>query len=80
LYINVLVKKKVPKINPTNDPTVQKRIECHSTLIFMKMMQNPPLAVPAKYLPHLHISIENKYLNFIILGNTKNGKLYQLQL
>jgi hypothetical protein len=36
----------IPKMSPMSDPMVQKMIECHSTLIFMKMMQKPPLAVP----------------------------------
>jgi hypothetical protein len=38
----------LPKMRPISDPMVQKMIECHSTLIFMKMMQKPPLAVPMK--------------------------------
>jgi hypothetical protein len=32
-------------------------IECHSILIFMKMMQKPPLAVPGKIL------IDIKFIN-----------------
>jgi hypothetical protein len=39
----------LPSIKPINDPIVQKIIECHSTAIFMKMIQNAPLAVPKMY-------------------------------
>jgi hypothetical protein len=39
----------LPNIKPINDPIVQKMIECHSTAIFMKMIQNAPLAVPEMY-------------------------------
>ncbi len=42
-----MLQKVLPTISPKSEPKLQKIIECHSSLIFMKSMQKPPLAVPA---------------------------------
>jgi hypothetical protein len=40
------IKIYFPKINPKKAPKLQKMIECHSTLIFMKRMQKPAVTIP----------------------------------
>jgi hypothetical protein len=45
MLINLL-----PKISPKNAPVLQKIIECHSSLIFMKRMEKEAVTMPEKEL------------------------------